>query len=88
MLLSFITAEQNGQQKYEPNEKAKNHSTLKLEVVAEYETVGDRNLVFAFAKNKKMKKANNATALRRTKRDCASSIIACWKLLRKRQAED
>jgi len=53
MLLSFITAEQNGQQKYEPNEKAKNHSTLKLEVVAEYETVGDRNLVFAFAKKQK-----------------------------------
>lgn len=53
MLLNFITAEQNGQQKYEPNEKAKNHSTLKLEVVAKYEMVGDRNLVFAFAKNKK-----------------------------------
>lgn len=59
MLLNFITAEQSKeeksaiQQKYESDNKIKNHSTLKLEVVAKYETIGDRNLVFAFAKHKK-----------------------------------
>ena len=54
MLLNFITAGQsNRQEKYKIDEKAKNHSVVKLEVVAKYETVGDRNLVFAFAKHKK-----------------------------------